>query len=171
MKYIENKINWLIGPSGSGKTTFLLKIANGNNQAALIFQNPLDIINPYLPVYKQFKQIAIKHNTDANTIIEQLGINQIANYETKYYFQLSGGEKQRFVISFALATKRKIILGDEIISSLDYETSIMILKLLRKLVQHEKLTLILTAHEKNFINDDEIVWEYNDQNNQFILSK
>ena len=65
--------------------------------------------------------------------------------------QLSGGQKQRVAIARALATHPKVLLCDEMTSSLDPETTRSILKLIKKINEELNLTIMLITHEMDVI--------------------
>jgi phosphonate transport system ATP-binding protein len=63
---------------------------------------------------------------------------------------LSGGQQQRAAIARALVQKASIILADEPIASLDPESSIMVMELLRKLNREEGLTVLVSLHQVDY---------------------
>ncbi|MDR1607308.1 MAG: phosphonate ABC transporter ATP-binding protein [Deltaproteobacteria bacterium] len=63
---------------------------------------------------------------------------------------LSGGQQQRAAIARTLVQKASIIVADEPIASLDPESSIMVMELLKKLNQEEKLTVLVSLHQVDF---------------------
>lgn len=77
-------------------------------------------------------------------IIDMLGL---ADQVYKRCDQLSGGQKQRVGIARALVQKPKIILCDEPISSLDPNSSKIIMDYLKSISSEMKITLIVNLHQ------------------------
>ncbi|MFX1517112.1 MAG: ABC transporter ATP-binding protein [Promethearchaeota archaeon] len=76
-------------------------------------------------------------------LLEQVGLGDKSN---KFPAQLSGGEQQRVAIARALAKKPKILLADEPTGNIDSETTGRILKLLQRVNEDYKVTIILVTH-------------------------
>jgi putative ABC transport system ATP-binding protein len=66
--------------------------------------------------------------------------------------ELSGGEQQRVAIARSLINKPNILFADEPTASLDAESSIVVLKLFKKLNKELKQTIVMVTHEP----DDEV---------------
>lgn len=66
-----------------------------------------------------------------------------------YPDRLSGGEQQRVAIARALAHEPMLILADEPMGNLDYETGRSILKILNGLVREHGRTIILATHDRD----------------------
>ena len=69
---------------------------------------------------------------------------------------ISGGQKQRIGIARALFHDRKILILDEITSSLDIESQEKILKILDKF--KNKLTILFVSHKKNSLKNCDIIY-------------
>ena len=79
-------------------------------------------------------------------LLKKVGLESHANH---YLSQLSGGQKQRVAIARALAMKPKVLLCDEVTSSLDPELKHEVLDVLEKL-KSEGMTLLMVTHEIGF---------------------
>jgi putative ABC transport system ATP-binding protein len=71
-------------------------------------------------------------------------------------FEMSGGQQQRVGIARALANNPQLILADEPTGELDSTTAREILGLFRRIVEEEKVTLVMVSH-------DALVDEYVDE--------
>lgn len=61
--------------------------------------------------------------------------------------RLSGGEQQRVGIARALTQQPSIVLADEPVASLDPETAITVLSLLREICRQDGITAVVSLHQ------------------------
>ncbi len=80
-------------------------------------------------------------------MLEEVGMKDV---KKKMPHQLSGGEQQRIVVARALLNNPDIILADEPTGNLDYDTSVEILDLFKK-IHAEGKTILMATHDKLMI--------------------
>jgi phosphonate transport system ATP-binding protein len=65
---------------------------------------------------------------------------------------LSGGQQQRVAIARALAQEGRVLLADEPVASLDPETAVSVLSLMRDLARSKGLAVLCTLHQPDLAN-------------------
>jgi len=117
-------------------------------------QNPGTSLNPYEVIEDQFYHVL--HSTygyDREKSISiakqylslvELDPEKVLDY---YPHELSGGMQQRAAIAIALATGARIVVADEPTSSLDAHLRLQLIRLLRKLRDTKRLSILLITHD------------------------
>jgi oligopeptide/dipeptide ABC transporter ATP-binding protein len=130
-----------------------------SNNAALVFQDPTRALNPSMRIGKQITEAMIhvegrnsglsKEDADAKALelMREVGIADPAERFRAYPHQLSGGMRQRIMISTAIACSPKILFCDEPTSSLDVTTQAVIMDLLQQLQSELNMALVLITHD------------------------
>jgi putative ABC transport system ATP-binding protein len=80
--------------------------------------------------------------------IEKVGLTKHAAHRPD---ELSGGQMQRVAIARALVTQPRIVLADEPTANLDSVTTAMIVDIMHKLNQEEKVTFVLATHDSRVL--------------------
>ena len=86
---------------------------------------------------------------EAEELLNRIGLPDRAN---EYPDRLSGGQQQRVAIARALALKPKLILLDEVTSSLDPETIGGVMQLIREL-RGSGMTMMMATHQMGFARE------------------
>jgi phosphonate transport system ATP-binding protein len=80
----------------------------------------------------------------AEECLDQVGLAEFAGRRAD---TLSGGEQQRVAIARALAQEPRVILGDEPTASLDPALADSIMRILARINQERRLTLVVSQHQ------------------------
>jgi len=99
------------------------------------------------------KHSGLKKAEIAQKVNELLELVDLTDKENAYPSQLSGGQKQRVAIARALANDPRILLCDEATSALDPQTTLSILRLLKKLNERLGITIIVITHEMQVVKE------------------
>ncbi|WP_055070593.1 ABC transporter ATP-binding protein [Clostridium massiliamazoniense] len=122
---------------------------------AMVFQDPMTVLNPTFSVGKQIMETILLHerldkkSAKKRTIelMEMVGIDNAKNRFNQYPQQFSGGMRQRIVIAIALACKPELLIADEPTTALDVTVQAQILELLKKLQKTLNLSIIFVTHD------------------------
>ena len=129
-------------------------------QIAMIFQEPMTSLNPVFTIGDQLDEVTLIHVPGATRAsakaksIEMLSLVGIAEPERvykSYPHELSGGMRQRVMISMALACNPRLIIADEPTTALDVTIQAQILDLLRDLKQKMDGSILLITHDLGII--------------------
>ena len=129
-------------------------------QIAMIFQEPMTSLNPVFTIGNQLDEVTLLHVPGATPeeakrkSIEMLNLVGIAMPERVYKsfpHELSGGMRQRVMISMALAGNPRLIIADEPTTALDVTIQAQILDLLRDLKDRIHGSILLITHDLGII--------------------
>ncbi len=129
-------------------------------QIAMIFQEPMTSLNPIFTIGQQLDEVTFIHVPDATKeeakakSLEMLNLVGIAMPERvykSYPHELSGGMRQRVMISMALACNPRLIIADEPTTALDVTIQAQILELLNDLKTKIDGSILLITHDLGII--------------------
>jgi oligopeptide transport system ATP-binding protein len=175
----------IVGESGSGKSQSMLALmgllaANGRatgsatyrgedllqmkpkrlneirgDRIAMIFQDPMTSLNPYLTVERQMTEVLEFHKgltrrsalSLAINTLEQVRIADAARRIRMYPHEFSGGMRQRIMIAMALLCQPDLLIADEPTTALDVTVQAQTMTLLRDLQKEFGTAIILITHD------------------------
>lgn len=131
------------------------------NKIAMIFQDPMTSLNPYMTIGEQITESLKLHNSlskkeaqqKAIDALEEVGIQAASNRINSYPHEFSGGMRQRVMIALALATEPEILIADEPTTALDVTIQAQILDLLAEIQNKRKLAIIFISHDLSVVNN------------------
>lgn len=185
----SSEILGVVGESGSGKSqmTFamvglqsknarvsgqaffqgadLLEMTEGElerlraTEIAMIFQNPMTALNPYLRISDQMTEILTFHQGISRSqalercthMLDAVQIPDARNRLRMYPHEFSGGMRQRVLIAMALLCQPRILIADEPTTALDVTVQAQIVELLKNIRQEFGTAIILITHDLGLV--------------------
>ena len=126
---------------------------------AMVFQNPMQSLNPVLTIGRQLTEILRRHEGLDGTaarhravgLLETVGIPLAAQRLDTYPHQLSGGMRQRVMIAIALSCNPKLLIADEATTALDVTIQAQIIDLVKRLIRERGTAVIWISHDLGVI--------------------
>ena len=151
----------IVGPSGCGKSTILSILSgllnkssgevNMNKNITMAYMLQDDCLLPFKTILENCL-IGLEINNKLNDENKEYVINLLNTYGlgefiNSYPSNLSGGMRQRVALIRTLAIKPDILLLDEALSALDYQSRLAISDDLYKIIKQEGKTAIMVTHD------------------------
>jgi peptide/nickel transport system ATP-binding protein len=123
-------------------------------EMAMIFQEPMTSLNPSYTIGDQIMEAIILHQKvdeaeaerRAIDILDGVGMSNPKLVVKRYPHELSGGMRQRAMISLALSCTPSVLFADEPTTALDVTTEAQILDLMRDLQTRINMTIVFITH-------------------------
>ena len=165
----------VVGESGSGKSTLaraltgldpfdgVLRLSGrtiagraGMDRAyrrdvQIVFQHPDSSLNPRQRVREILRRPIVLYGGEARieALLDQVRLP--AAFAERFPHQLSGGEKQRVAIARAFASRPRLVICDEITSSLDVSVQAAVIQLLVDLQRERGAAYLFITHDLNLV--------------------
>jgi len=126
-----------------------------SNHAGIIFQDPIDSLNPLLTVGEQLVEAVLIHEKITKKQAFTIALNQLLAVSLpqpeelmkKYPFMLSGGMCQRVMIAIASVFRPALLIADEPTTALDVTVQAQILHQLDSMRKRDGTAILLITHD------------------------
>ena len=143
------------------------------NRVAMIFQDPMTSLNPYLTVERQMTEVLEFHKgmsrkdarLKAIQTLDAVKMPEAARRVAMYPHEFSGGMRQRVMIAMALLCEPDVLIADEPTTALDVTVQAQILILMRELQRDFGTAIVMITHDLGVVAGlcDEVMVLYGGQ--------
>jgi len=129
------------------------------SEIAYICQDPSSALDPLFTCGYQIAETIVSHNTvkwpsafsKALKLLTRVAIPEAEKRMNSFPHELSGGMKQRVVISISISNNPKLLIADEPTTALDVTIQAQIMDLIMSLKESHNMTLLLITHNLGLV--------------------
>jgi oligopeptide transport system ATP-binding protein len=126
-----------------------------SQEIAMIFQDPMTSLNPYLRISDQMAEVLQIHEgkskkeaiREAVIMLDAVKIPDAKNRITMYPHEFSGGLRQRIMIAMSLLCRPKLLIADEPTTALDVTVQAQIMDLFNEIRDGFGTAVVLITHD------------------------
>lgn len=137
----------------------LLRQYQGND-ISMVFQEPMTSLNPVKRIGWQVEESLRLHRPEmtkqeryerAIESLRNVELDQPEKVYKQYPHELSGGMRQRVMIASAMICEPRLLIADEPTTALDVTIQLQIVKLLQRLNQEKKTSILFISHDLSLV--------------------